>query len=142
MVFSRPTEYAIRAMTFLARQPLGKLTAARSISEAESIPVPFLWKILNTLKQYRLIRSFKGVHGGYELARPAGEITVLAIVAAMDNLEGLNACVLGLPECNESHPCSMHGAWKEIRAQTLVLLEQSTLADLFTPTERPKARAR
>ncbi|MCI0626445.1 MAG: Rrf2 family transcriptional regulator, partial [Acidobacteria bacterium] len=68
MLFSRTAEYAIRAMAFLALQKPGKLTGAREISEAERIPIPFLWKILQLLTRRKLVRSFKGIRGGYELA--------------------------------------------------------------------------
>lgn len=62
-------------MAYLAVQKGGKLSGAREISEAEQIPMPFLWKILRLLTQRRLIRSFKGVRGGYELARPAEKVS-------------------------------------------------------------------
>ena len=57
-MISRPAAYAIRAMTFLAAQPPGKLAGAKEIAAAEHIPIPFLWKILGILAQRRLIRSF------------------------------------------------------------------------------------
>lgn len=84
MIFSRTVDYAIRAMTFLAAQQAGKLTGAREISQAEGIPMPFLWKVLQRLARERLVRSFKGSRGGYELARLADQITLQAILDAVD----------------------------------------------------------
>lgn len=129
-MFSRSDEYAIRAMVFLAGQPSGKLTGGREISRTEKIPVAFLWKILQNLTRRRLIRSFKGVHGGYELARPANEITLGDIIEAADRAEVLESCVLGLPQCSEEIPCPLHHSWKEIRGQLTEMLERTTLADL------------
>jgi len=83
MLLSRSSEYAVRAMTFLAMQPSGKLTGAKEIAEAENIPIPFLWKILQNLARRRLIRSFKGLRGGYELAMPADSITPPSAPAAL-----------------------------------------------------------
>lgn len=136
MLFSKAAEYSVRAMTFLARQPPGKLTGAREIAEAENIPMPFLWKILHTLRRRRLVRSFKGIHGGYELAHPAEEITLSDILAATDGEDLTSGCVLGLPECNDQNPCPLHDAWKNIRATLNHMLQQTTLADLASIARR------
>jgi len=130
MLFSRTAEYAVRAMTFLAMQPPGKLTGAREISRAENIPMPFLWKILHMLARQKLIRSFKGIHGGYELARPGKKITLSSVVVAADGVDFSNQCVLGLPRCGEQNPCPLHDTWKGIRDGMLAMLEQNTLDDL------------
>lgn len=130
MLFSSAAEYAVRAMTFLALQPPGKLTGAREISRAEKIPMPFLWKILQTLARRKLIRSFKGLRGGYELAYPPDKITLSMILAACDSGDQLAACVLGLPRCSEINACPLHETWKEIRERLAAMMEQNTLADL------------
>ncbi|MBI1749380.1 MAG: Rrf2 family transcriptional regulator [Acidobacteria bacterium] len=136
MLFSRTAEYAIRAMTFLATQPPGKLTGAKAISSAEKIPMPFLWKILQTLAHRRLIRSFKGLHGGYELASPAGQIPLLAIVQAMNMVDPVNRCAMGLARCGEGPTCPLHDAWKDLRERAVAMLEQNTLADLARAAKR------
>jgi Rrf2 family protein len=130
MLFSRTTEYALRAMTFLARQPSGKLCGAREIAQAEQIPMPFLWKILHNLARHRLIRSFKGMRGGYELARPNSEITLHTVVFATDGADFREQCVLGQPRCEEENACPLHNTWKKIRAEMCSMLETNTLADL------------
>ena len=141
MMFSRSAEYAVRAMVFLAEQPSGKLTGAREIADAQQIPAPFLWKILHNLARQRLIRSFKGVRGGYELARPANKIALEDIVEATDGSDIVSACILGLPECNEVNPCPLHNSWKEVRGHLTEMLEQTSLADLAEVARRRKAAA-
>lgn len=135
-MFSRSAEYAIRAMVCLAQQPSGKLTGAREVALAEQIPTPFLWKILQNLARQKLIRSFKGVRGGYELARPATEITLENIIEATDGGDLTERCVLGLPECSEENPCPLHESWKEVRAKLTEMLESNTLADLAEVARR------
>jgi Rrf2 family protein len=81
-MFSRSTGYSIEALTYLAGQPSGKLTGAREISAAARVPMPFLSKLLRNLSRHKLLRSFKGVRGGYELARPAEKVTIGEILAA------------------------------------------------------------
>ncbi len=135
MLFPRSTEYAIRAMTFLASREPGKRAGAREISGAENIPMPFLWKILQTLTRRRLIRSFKGMYGGYELAAAAYQVPLSAIVAATDGAEIRDSCVLGLPECDNCNPCPLHEQWKSIRAGMNHMLDETSLADLARVTK-------
>jgi len=130
MLFTRADEYAIRAMTFLAMQPAGRLVGAREISEAEKIPMPFLWKILQTLAKRRLIRSFKGFRGGYELAQPADKLTLNMILSANNDADRFRRCLLGLQQCSDEKPCPLHYRWRELRVGIEEMLENSTLADL------------
>ncbi len=130
MLFPRATEYAIRAMTFLAALPPGKLAGAKEIAEAEQIPMPFLWKILQNLARRRLIRSFKGLRGGYRLAHPADRVTLKMILAATGALDHVGDCVLGLPQCSGEHSCPLHETWAEMRLKLDTMFDKNTLADL------------
>lgn len=134
-MFSRSAEYAIRAMTFLASQPAGKLAGAREISQAEEIPMPFLWKILQNLAHRKLVRSFKGAGGGYMLARPAYEICLQDVLQATEDNSLTEGCVLGLAVCSEEKPCPMHSAWKEIREKLRATVSETTFADLARVAE-------
>jgi Rrf2 family iron-sulfur cluster assembly transcriptional regulator len=142
VLFSKPSEYAIRAMTFLAVQDPGTLVGARAISDAENIPMPFLWKILRMLTQRKLVRSFKGIRGGYELARPAKGITLNDVFLATDGADFRDTCVLGLPECDKRNPCPLHDKWKQIRMDMVQLLDHTTLADLARVTLKRKRQGR
>jgi Rrf2 family protein len=117
-------------MTFLATLPAGRLAGAREISEAEQIPMPFLWKILQNLARRRLIRSYKGLRGGYQLARPAAEISLNMIIDATDRTDRIAGCILGLPHCSDENACPLHETWKDLRAQMSSMLETNTVADL------------
>jgi Rrf2 family protein len=134
-VFSRPTEYALRAMTVLAALPSGKLGGALEIAQREHIPAPFLWKILRTLTRKKLIRSFKGLRGGYELAKPASRISLASVIRAMEKRE-VQSCLLGLPGCNPRNPCPLHPLEKKIQ----LMLQRTSLSDLARATHIPKRR--
>jgi len=133
-VFSRPTQYAVRAMTYLASQPPGKLSGAQEVATAEKIPAAFLWKILHRLAQKKLIRSFKGVRGGYELARPARRITLAQVTRATEHRGGKRQCLLGFPKCDGSRPCPLH----EVETKLRSALQRTTLADV-AKAPRPAA---
>lgn len=132
-MLSRSAGYSIQALTYLAGQPSGKLTGAREIAAASRIPVPFLWKILRNLSQQKLLRSFKGVRGGYELARPAHKISVGQILAATPDNDLIASCIFGLERCDEHNPCPLHTSWDTLRTE----IERTTLADLARKSPKP-----
>jgi Rrf2 family protein len=136
MILSRADEYAIRALTFLAMQPAGRLVGAREISEAEKIPMQFLWKILQSLAKRRLIRSFKGLRGGYELALPAQELTLDRVLHGNGEANRFGRCILGLPQCRDDNACPLHESWRNLRSGMVEMLEKSTLADLAEAARR------
>jgi Rrf2 family transcriptional regulator, iron-sulfur cluster assembly transcription factor len=140
MLFSRSAEYAIRAMTLLASQEPGRLMGAREISEIEKIPMPFLWKILRMLTLRKLVRSFKGVRGGYELARAAEEVSLNDVFLATDGGDFREECVLGLPACDNQNPCPLHEKWKQIREDMSQMLDHTSLANLAQVTRKRKNR--
>ena len=138
-MFARSSGYAVKALTHLASQPSGKLVGAREMATTLGIPMPFLWKILRKLGQKKLVRSFKGVRGGYQLARPAETIYVSEILCASQN-NHLGQCILGLEQCHDQDPCPLHSHWKDLRVQIEHTLENTTLADLARTAKRSRRR--
>jgi len=138
-MFARSSGYAVKALTHLAGQPSGKLVGAREMATTLDIPMPFLWKILRRLGQKKLVRSFKGVRGGYQLARPAETIYVREILMArQDNHVG--RCILGLAQCDDQAPCPLHSHWKDLRAEIEHTLETTTIADLAGNAKQSRRR--
>jgi Rrf2 family protein len=84
MELTRASNYVIAAAVYLAHQKGGKPATSQVIAEAEGLPEPFLHKLLKPLVDVGLLRSLKGPNGGYTLARPAKDITLLEIVEAVD----------------------------------------------------------
>lgn len=128
-LFSRPCTYAVRAVTYLAAQPIGKLTGKKEIAQSESIPSGFLSKVLLSLCHSRLLRSRKGFRGGYALAVPAEQISLLAVIRAVHG-EPLQDCMLEDRQCSSAHPCELHASWVPVREQLLDYFEELTAADL------------
>jgi Rrf2 family protein len=129
-MFSRSSGYAIQALTYMAAQPSGKLVGAREIATSLEIPMPFLWKILRKLSQQKLVRSFKGVHGGYELARPASNIRLSEILLVWNDSSLMGDCVLGLSGCDDQDPCPLHEHWKDVREEIERKVKNTRLSDL------------
>jgi Rrf2 family protein len=84
MKLTRASSYALHAVAFMAAQKHEKPVASHNIAQARGIPERFLLKVLKPLVSASVLHSVKGPNGGYRLARPASEISVLEIVEAVD----------------------------------------------------------
>jgi Rrf2 family protein len=137
--FSRSSGYAIHALTYLAEQPPGRLTGAREIAAAQ-IPRPFLWKILRNLSRKKLLRSFKGVRGGYELARAPGKIPIAQILEATQSDAPLQTAYSGRVPCDEQNPCPLHQLWENPKRQIELFTKRTTLADIAKPRSQARRK--
>jgi Rrf2 family iron-sulfur cluster assembly transcriptional regulator len=138
MIYSRSSEYAIRAFMHLAQAPDGKFVMVKQIAEQEKIPAHFLAKILQQLARKGLLKSSKGPTGGFTLRTPPSEIALVQIVEALDGLADYQQCVSGLSECTDDAPCGMHDSWKALRSRIMEYLEQTTIADLVKALEEKR----
>ena len=129
MLFSRPCEYAIRALTHIAGSPAG-LARAEEIAQAQDLPLPVLSKVLQELVRKGLLESRRGPGGGFRLSRRSDLIMLRDIVAAIDGLDHFMDCVAGLKVCSEEAPCPLHNTWKGMRTQILTSLETTTLTQM------------
>ncbi len=130
MIFSPTCQYALRALIYLATHENGGPVLGRVIAESENIPRQFLAKILHSLGNSGLVSSTMGPGGGYELARPAGDISVREVVAAVDGpLVWDDTCVLGLDECSDKDCCALHDQWKVFKDKLQKSVSSLSLKD-------------
>ena len=116
MRMSAKAEYAVRAMVQLATAAGGTLVKTDDLAQAQGIPPQFLVDILTNLRTDRLVRSHRGREGGYELARPATEISIADVLRCID---GPLASVrdVGLGELPYSGPTvALTDVWRALRA--------------------------
>ena len=139
MIYSNACEYGIRAMVHLADYAVGTRVLARDVSEKENIPGPFLGTVFQTLVKAGLLTSSKGPGGGFSLARPANEISLLDVRAAIDGIRDLEGCAVGLAECSDEQRCPLHDSWQPIREQITTYLSGTTLADMAAATRKKQA---
>ncbi|RKY20238.1 MAG: Rrf2 family transcriptional regulator [Planctomycetota bacterium] len=130
MIYSATVEYAIRAMAHIATLEPGTRILARDLADATDVPRQFLGKILHRLARADLLDSAKGRGGGFRFARPAGEIEVVDVVAALDGLDTTNRCVLGLDECNDEQPCPLHDEWSDFRTRLMERVYSMSVAEM------------
>jgi Rrf2 family protein len=129
-MLSQTVEYALRAMVCLAQSP-DQLTPTPALASKTKVPPNYLAKVLQVLAQAELIEGRRGVGGGYKLSRPAGDISMLDVVNAIDTLKPITSCPLEISE-HGSSLCSLH---RRIDQAIRLLIEQFegvTLHDLIT----------
>jgi Rrf2 family protein len=130
MRMSAKAEYAVRAMIGLATAGSGARVKTDELAAAQGIPPQFLVDILSDLRTDHLVRSHRGREGGYELARPATEISIADVLRSID---GPLASVhdTGLGDLPYSGPtAALTDVWRALRASMRSVLEKTTLADV------------
>jgi Rrf2 family transcriptional regulator, iron-sulfur cluster assembly transcription factor len=130
MTLSKATGYGIRALLYLASQPDNRLCGLEEIASHERIPPVFLRKVLGELRRHRLLRSAKGIHGGYGLARSASQITVWDVVQSLESDPGLELCILGSGYCSPENACPLHTDWQKLRQELVLSWQIKTLSDV------------
>lgn len=130
MLYSATTEYAIRALAYMATLPPGQRILARDLADATRVPRQFLGKILHRLARHGLLESAKGRGGGFRFARPPESIRLAEVVDLVEGPDLLGHCVLGLESCDDTQPCPLHDHWDVVREKMRDRMHGATLADL------------
>lgn len=111
MVMTLEADYAVRIVEYLTRNP-GRWDA-KTISEKTQAPMRFCLKILRGMVQQELVCSFKGSKGGYSLARPAGEISLLQVIESVEGPYMLSRCQKEEYSCGREH-CRLHSIYEKV----------------------------
>lgn len=119
-MLSQTAEYALRAVVALAAHPATPFTT-RQLAEETQVPFNYLSKVLQSLARGGIVHSQRGLHGGFTLARPAGEITLLDVINTVDPIRPIETCPLNLKQ-HRSNLCPLHS-----RINTTILL----IRDIF-----------
>ncbi len=127
---SRKIDYGLRAMIYLASLPGGSVVPFREIARQMDVPEDFLAKILKTLVDQGLVRSTRGPHGGYALARSSDAISFLDVIEAVEGPVALNVCLDGDDACGHSSSCTMVSVWKLGQERMLDVYRQAKLSEL------------
>jgi len=131
MLYSKSAQYAIQALIALAIKETGPPQIISGIAEEYNIPNRFLSKIVQTLANFGLVKTYRGRHGGIELGRPAKDIKVNEIVEVIDEpLSRTEMCVVGFDKCDDDAICPFHTSWVKIREEIQLVLEGENLEDL------------
>lgn len=135
MILSQTSEYAIRAVSFIAIQGEENPVSSKDLSKFTSIPSHYLSKVLRRLVTAKILSATKGHNGGFMLARPAQKIKILDILAAVESEVPAKHCIFGWRMCNSKDPCILHHRWSAVNEAFQTWTRTTTLADVRDDAE-------
>jgi Rrf2 family protein len=130
MQITRQSDYAIRAVRYLAKNEASERISTSTVAREMKIPASFLAKIISQLSIAGLLHTSRGARGGVKLARDPKDISVLEVVEAIDGPILLNECVADTGTCSFEEDCPLHPIWHEAQEQLVQRLGNSSFASL------------
>lgn len=134
-MISQTAEYALRAIVHLADQSDAPQTT-QQIAKVTCVPAGYLAKVMQGLSRAGLVRSQRGLHGGFTLAVAADKLTVLDVVQAVDPVQRIKYCPLGIK--GHQTLCPLHSRLDDAAAMVEKALRSSTIAELLLEPKRGK----
>lgn len=122
------TRYATVVAGYLAGQEVR--CAARQMADSLALPMTTVQKVLGLMLAGELIVSTQGMRGGYQLARPADQITVADVIQAVEGGAALTKCSQGDNVCPRQAHCQVGQGWQQIDQQVNAVFQRWTIADL------------
>lgn len=129
---SKLTDYAIVIMAYLAQHP-GVAINAKTIAEHTGIALPTVSKLLKRLSHNQLLFAYRGVKGGYQLARLATEISLGKLIQTLEGQIALTECHHTALQCTLERQCTIRDNWRRISRFIQNTLMHITLSDLIQP---------
>jgi len=133
---SRMTDYATVVLAALARSSAPQMTAA-ALAGRTRIAAPTVSKLLKQLHRAGLVASTRGLHGGYQLAKGAEDISAAAILDALEGPFALTECSTGHGQCDIEGHCRVSRAWQSVNGAIHRSLQDVSLAQLAGLDEQP-----
>jgi FeS assembly SUF system regulator len=126
---SRLTDYATVVLATLAQEP-ERVQTATALAEGTRIALPTVSKLLKQLQRAKLVTSTRGLHGGYQLARPATQISAAVILDALEGPVALTDCAAGEGHCDIEGNCRTGRVWQRLNMAIRRSLQDVSLAQL------------
>lgn len=138
---SKKADYALLAMRHLAANGERETVSAREVAEAYDIPAELLAKVLQQLVRARLLESHQGIRGGYGLAKPAAEVSVVEVIQAIDGPLTVTACSVDDHSCEQYTKCNIRDPLWRVKDRIVSALAATSIADLANdiPPSNPPA---
>lgn len=132
MQLNQATDYAFRLILNLAVLSEGEIAKGNVISEQEDIPPRFLLKIVRYLTKAGIVKSYRGVDGGFSLARPPSAISLLDVIKAMEGPIAIHRCLEDREACSKNctAECPVHKELAAIQAQMVASLANVNFGQL------------
>jgi FeS assembly SUF system regulator len=137
---SKLTDYAILLMVELNRE--GETLSAHALAELIHVEVPTASKVLKLLAGANLLQSYRGASGGYRVNRPAEQVSVAEIIAAIEGPIAMTECSVEAGLCSQEDSCNLRSNWQRISVAVARALQNVSLAEMSAPLKRSPAGLR
>jgi Rrf2 family protein len=134
-MLSLTSQYALRALIYLARHECAWPITGQRIAEESAIPAKYLSKVLGELVRFGLLESTRGKHGGFRMVKSADETSLFDVLSPFESFEW-RFCPFGNKQCSDDQPCRVHEHWQKILEMEIRFLRETTVRDVST-TRRP-----
>lgn len=142
MQVTKAVDYGLRALLLMSRQPEGRFFL-QDLADQAALPRNYLVKILKSLSCAGLVRSHRGIKGGFSLARSPREITLREVVEAIDGPVVVLHCLANETSSSKTNTCAPEVFFRQLRDMILANLESHNLQELIAVQEKIDAgRAR
>ena len=139
MWISGTSQYAIRAVVYVATNGADEPVRVGPIATALDVPQNYLSKTLHQLARAGVLRSVRGPRGGFQLAVPPARLTLARVTEPFDEV-GERHCLLGRAQCGDRYPCAAHARWSAVSDSLQAFFRDTTIADLMVEDGRNAAR--
>ncbi len=130
---TKKADYGLIALRHLAMSgDLMASSSAKQIAEQYGVPLPLLSKVLQRLARSGFLESLQGTNGGYRLARPSHEMSVLDVIHSIDGPVILTSCFHDDQECDHTTNCTVREPLRKVHEAISNLLNSITIADIST----------
>lgn len=129
------SDYGIRGVIYLALRAEKSAVLISEVAQAHEIPESYLAKIFQGLTRQGILRSSRGVGGGFALSRPPDQITLMDIVTACEGPILVSKCLNRKDKCDKHDICGLCAVWETLQDKVQSLLEQTTVQDVLDTLE-------
>lgn len=129
MKLSKTSEYALRILIYMAKEP-DKLYTANQLIEELKVSDKYLRRLMTDLSKSGFIRSIQGRDGGYIFIKNPKNIILYDIIHSVEGMDKMNGCILGFENCSSTNPCAMHYSWVDIRTDLNKYFHETRLSDM------------
>lgn len=140
MKISTKGRYGLRVLLDIALHHGTGTVALRDIARRQDISQKYLWQVINPLKAAGILHATRGAHGGYALARPPEQITLLDVVNTLEGPVSVVDCVAAPDTCDRSASCTAREAWSAVDAKLTAALRSITLQSLVQRHREQESR--
>ena len=138
MKISTKGRYGLRILIDLATHDSSKPRLVRDIAESQQISEKYISRLIIDLRRARLVRSVRGMKGGFFLARSPREITLLEIIETMEGTLSIVDCVMAPEKCALNTNCTARNIWQRLNSGIRELMRGITFEDILAEYNKGK----